>query len=701
VGETEQLGVYTLLTARLVAEIEAERLEEALPEPPAPKADPEVERVQARIDAAEARWDSGPLDAARAAMAELEAKLVEHTERQKGLKKALRTLKQKLSRTVDRRARIAEAPPAGQAEAEAAVERGQAALKAADKSVRKASRQVGASEEGVVAAKAAAKRSMNTLTKRAAENAEAQAVVEGLQTQIVAFRADDEAQLVQIRKVEKAAAQAMAQDLVDKGERLEQARARLEAIDVEEPEVQTRLGQIDLQLQANRGAFSDLSGNRDALADALVLSREAKPAQRTARKDKAAVLAQAEVKHDRLAELLVEASKVFKAAGTVLAKMERVAGKARDRRAASELKLGQTTSSLASAEALAVQLADKGKQIRAALAANKAAQAAAEAAAEASRKESCAAVERALGFARERVSDLDGRAKTMGGALSTIAERKAAHGIASKALASQRKALTKALKNAHAQRKARLSLVAKHGEQIESYGQSLSSLSSGLGPLVRASRKAGAAHAGAAARVVGARDAHGLSNRRIAEAQAGRERSVDSVGQADALVQQTRAELAALQGRIAAADAAAEAKRPPPPSEVEAILSELKPTVQGVTADALRPASTWTDEASSSDADEGATAIFSPQGLKARLQQEQQGEEVADATVMFTRDKRDPAPPVVPEAVVEPEEGDEEAATMMFSVEQLRARAKAELEEEPDDDATVIFQRPPPKDEDS
>jgi hypothetical protein len=173
------------------------------------------------------------------------------------------------------------------------------------------------------------------------------------------------------------------------------------------------------------------------------------------------------------------------------------------------------------------------------------------------------------------------------------------------------------------------------------------------------------------------------------------------VGQADALVQQARAAIAAVVGQISAAHAAAEAKLAPQRSEVEAILAELKPTMLGETGEALRPATTWTGEASTSDPDEGATAMFSPQDLKARLQQEQQGEEVADATVMFTRDKLAPAPPVVQEAVVEQEEEDEEAATMMFSVEQLRARAKAELEEEPDDDATVIFQRPPPKDEDS
>ena len=176
---------------------------------------------------------------------------------------------------------------------------------------------------------------------------------------------------------------------------------------------------------------------------------------------------------------------------------------------------------------------------------------------------------------------------------------------------------------------------------------------------------------------------------------------MDSLSQADARVQHASARVAALQVDIVAARAPAEVKVPPPRSEVAATLAELQPTNPGKTGQAPRTASSWTTEARVFDADDGATAMFSPQGLKARLQKEQQGEDVADATVMFTRDKRAPPPPVVPEAVLEQVEEEEEAATMMFSVEQLRARAKAELEEEePDDDATVIFRRPPPEVED-
>ena len=111
----------------------------------------------------------------------------------------------------------------------------------------------------------------------------------------------------------------------------------------------------------------------------------------------------------------------------------------------------------------------------------------------------------------------------------------------------------------------------------------------------------------------------------------------------------------------------------------------------------MEPGPTWDDVPSQADASEdAATAMFTADVLKARLLKEQQEEEAAQATVMFTRDKKR-----VDELKVEVEElEEEEEATAMFSLEELKARGADPVSEDEDedkaedDDATVIFQRP-------
>jgi len=68
---------------------------------------------------------------------------------------------------------------------------------------------------------------------------------------------------------------------------------------------------------------------------------------------------------------------------------------------------------------------------------------------------------------------------------------------------------------------------------------------------------------------------------------------------------------------------------------------------------------------------------------------------------MFTRGHRKTE--ATPKEAPAPEDEPEEDATVMFTVDELRARAQAEEEEEetPEDDATVIFKRPRPKDGES
>jgi hypothetical protein len=694
VAEAELLEVYTLLTARLVAEVEAERLEMALPEPPAAQAelDPEWEAAQAALQAAQDRWDSGPLAAARVDLAETQARQAELAERKRANNKLLRAVRRKLSRTIDRRARIAEAPPAGPAEAEAGVELAKRALKAADTEVKRADREIGASQEGVIAARSLLKRRDQTLEERRAEAAQTQAGVESMQAAVAQLQAQDEALLAQVRQAQAQAEANQAQAVLDMKVRSDVAVARQEELRTLIPGTSAAVKQIDVQLQSIRAAFFDLASNRDALADALVLARQAQPEQQAARKDTGAIAAQATIKHERLAARLAEAAAVFATAQRAVAKADSVALGARERRDAAGQAAEQAVREHEIAAQLQADLQAQLRQITEAIAANQAALAAAQAANLAARSEAYHALERALSSAQQRRADLGQRDEGLRGAVVSIAERSAEHERSCKALGMKRATLAAEITLVRAQRAARVALGEAQRERVEAQDSALSINEGEIATWVRASRKAGAAHAGAAARVVGARDALGSVQRQYSQLDRVRSQHVDDVAQNNARIRSLRGRMASMAEDIAAAQASPSVAQGSL-SSVEALLAQMTPTVQSA--------------APAGSPDDDATAMFDPRALRARMVKEQEEEDAADQTVIFSRKPavlEDSAAEdsAAEDSAAEDSAAEDSAATAIFSVAELRKRVLAEesKEDEPDEAATAIFLRPQKTEED-
>jgi hypothetical protein len=701
-AERESLGVYTLLVARLLAEIEAEALAEDLPPPPppAPQVDPAVMDLEAAILAARDRWDPAPLASAQGQVAQTEAALSESEAQVQAIKKELRTAKRRLSRTIDRRARMAEAPPAGQAEASAAVERGKKALKSAEGTVKKALRAQGTCEEGVNAAKAALKRRVKILAKSREDEAVSRSEVEALQTRIAGLREQDEAQIALIREAEVAFEQAQAQAVKDMEARLVEARTRLEAIAEEAPLAREALAGLDARQGENQAAFSDLAGSREEVADGLVLARESLPDQQAVKKDRAAIVAQAQVRVDAATEKNQAAVAAHAAAKAAATRADKVAAKARNRVDAAAEAITQAhqraRDQAAQVEKIKAGLGKAGLALRA----NQEAQVAMEAAAAAAREDAVAALKRALEATMARHKDSESSVLSVAEVMREIEARLVAHKQSKKALAKVRKSAKAELEGARSQREARMTLSTRAKSQNQERESALQELEGGLPTLVKASRKRGAAHAGAAARVVGARDVCLLAERRLREARAEEERCVAVVADIDGAISRSRAEIEECVAGITAAESSPvqRAEVQGEPLGVDDILAELKPTHQGdEEEDGMEPGPTWDDVPSQADASEdAATAMFTADVLKARLLKEQQEEEAAQATVMFTRDKKR-----VDELKVEVEElEEEEEATAMFSLEELKARGADPVSEDEDedkaedDDATVIFQRP-------
>ena len=684
IAEAEHTGVYMLLTARLVAEIEAERLDEVLPEPDPPvvQARPEIEAARARLEAAQARWDPALESDAVAAVAAVQAQLDALRVKEQAHSKALRAAKRKLTRTVDRRARLAEAPPAGQAEAEAAVERAVDGLKAADKAVKKALRQVSTADEAVVAAKAALRRRDQTLEQKRGALATAEAAAAGLQERVSDLQAQDEASVAGLKVAEQAAAAALAQARVDMEQRLHEGQARCVEIDDAVPQARERIAQIVAQLSGNKGAMSDLSKNREGLADALVKAREAQPDQQQARKAKGEIRAQAEVQRDRSADALKGAAQVLKQANSALNKADKVAGRAREKLVEVDETLSQRRAALQDAAARVEQINARIEQGRLALVANDEAQAAIATAMAAAQADACAAVQRALQGARGRQDELLAREQGLSGAMQSIAQREANLDQSFKALTTRKEELQADMSQAQAHRTARLKMIEDHLKQVQAKGQSLHSGESTIGDLIKNSRKAGAAHAGAAARVVGARDALKSAQRRVSSAVMTRDQAQVEHDQVELKVSSLRAELAGLSEKLAADSS------PPQDSsggDVEALVAEIRPKPTTLRQRRLAERA-QAKETQTPEPDDAATAMFTPESLRARLQREQQIEDAAAATVMFARNTKAPdtqlnAPP------------DDDDATVIFTVQELQARAQAEEDEADPDDATVIFQR--------
>jgi hypothetical protein len=328
------------------------------------------------------------------------------------------------------------------------------------------------------------------------------------------------------------------------------------------------------------------------------------------------------------------------------------------------------------------------RQITEAIAANQAAQAAAQAANLAARSEAYHALERALSSAQQRRADLEQRDEGLRGAVVSIAERSAAHERSYKALGMKRATLAAEITQVRAQRAARAALGEAQRERVEAQDSALSINEGEIATWVRASRKAGAAHAGAAARVVGARDALGSAQRQHSQIDRVRSQHVDDVAENNARIRSLRGRIASMAEDIAAAQASPSVD-PGPLSSVEALLAEMTPTVQ--------PA------ALAGPPDDEATAMFDPRALRARMVKEQEEEDAADQTVIFSR-----KPAVLEDSAAEDSAAEDSAATAIFSVAELRKRVLAEEseeseeseEDEPDEAATAIFLRPKKTEED-
>jgi hypothetical protein len=234
-------------------------------------------------------------------------------------------------------------------------------------------------------------------------------------------------------------------------------------------------------------------------------------------------------------------------------------------------------------------------------------------------------------------------------------------------------------------------------ERVEAQDSALSINEGEIATWVRASRKAGAAHAGAAARVVGARDALGSVQRQYSQLDRVRSQHVDDVAQNNARIRSLRGRMASMAEDIAAAQASPSVAQGSL-SSVEALLAQMTPTVQSA--------------APAGSPDDDATAMFDPRALRARMVKEQEEEDAADQTVIFSRKPavleisavEDSAAEdsAAEDSAAEDSAAEDSAATAIFSVAELRKRVLAEesKEDEPDEAATAIFLRPQKTEED-
>jgi small-conductance mechanosensitive channel len=187
--------------------------------------------------------------------------------------------------------------------------------------------------------------------------------------------------------------------------------------------------------------------------------------------------------------------------------------------------------------------------------------------------------------------------------------------------------------------------------------------------------------------VVGARDALGSVQRQYSQLDRVRSQHVDDVAQNNARIRSLRGRMASMAEDIAAAQASPSVAQGSL-SSVEALLAQMTPTVQSA--------------APAGSPDDDATAMFDPRALRARMVKEQEEEDAADQTVIFSRKPAVLEDSAAEDSAAEDSAAEDSAATAIFSVAELRKRVLAEesKEDEPDEAATAIFLRPQKTEED-